>query len=242
MDFEEIENRLKFIEMEISKGNLNLKKLGFWEIVEEAKRNKKIAELLGKKIAEINKKVFETKWKWKFPPYQGITLLLIISAITLYFFFYSTNDPFYLSVYLPIASFILSASLHTPIQYFVGRIFGIKFIYIYPRGIYMFQRRSNSKIKIEPALKVDYESYLNASPLKRAVMHASGATFTLIAVYFFFIYSIIAKAYIWSIAICGAIAIIYTLTDIFYSAKMAAFKRFLDEYKTHKELKNINKH
>jgi len=160
MDFEEIENRLKFIEMEVSKGNLNLKKLGFWEIVEEAKRNKK--------IAEINKKVFETKWKLKFPPYQGITLLLIISALTLYFFFYSTNDPFYLSVYLPIASFILSASLHTPIQYFVGRIFGIKFIYIYSRGIYMFQRRSNSKIKIEPALKVDYESYLNASPLKRA--------------------------------------------------------------------------
>lgn len=237
MKIDEIEIKLKEIEEEVNKGNLKLKKLGFWEIVEEARKDKKIADMYGKKIAEINRKVFERKWKWKFPPYMGIILLLIISGFVIYLHFYLANDIYQLSIYLPIESFILSASLHTPVQYITGRLLGIKFIYIYPRGIYMFQRKSTSKIKIEPALKVDYESYLKASPIKRAIMHVSGAIFTIATVYFFFIYSIVIKAYIWSISVCGAIAIIYTLTDIFYSAKMAAFKRFFEEYSLHKSMK-----
>lgn len=234
MKIEEILKKLDFIEKEVDKGNLKLKKLGFWEIVNEAKINQEIAEKTAKKIAKINRKVFEKRWKWKFNPLLGIFVLLLISAITIYFYFVVVNDKFLLSLYLPIASFILSASFHTPLQYIVGRILGIKFIYIYPRGIYMFERHSKGKIKIEPALKLDYESYLKASPIKRAIMHASGATLTIVAVIYFFILSIILKAEIWSIFICGFITFAYILTDLTYSKNQAAWKRFLEEYRNSK--------
>jgi hypothetical protein len=228
---EELIKKLEKIEEEVNKGNLKLKKLGFWDIVHEAKIDPEVAKILGKKIAEINKKVFDKKWKWKFRPILGIVLLTLISIIMIFFYFIVYSDKFLLSVYLPIASFILSASLHPITQYITGRIFGIKFLYIYPRGIYIFHRSSKGKIKIEPALKLDYYSYLNTSPMKRAIMHASGAIVTIVVVVFFFIYSILIKAEIWSIIICGILAISYILTDIFYSAKMAAWKHFLEEYK-----------
>jgi hypothetical protein len=72
---EELIKKLEKIEEEVNKGNLKLKKLGFWDILHEAKIDPEVAKILGKKIAEINKKVFDKKWKWKFRPILGIVLL-----------------------------------------------------------------------------------------------------------------------------------------------------------------------
>ncbi len=141
----ELIKKLEKIETEVNKGNLKLKSLGFWKIVYEAKVNPYIAKILGKKIAEINKKVFDKRWKWKFRPILGIILLSLISIATIFFYFLVYYDRFLLSIYLPISSFILSASLHPVTQYITGRIFGIKFLYIYPRGIYIFHRSSKGR-------------------------------------------------------------------------------------------------
>jgi len=231
-----IEEKLKEIEKEVEKGNLKLKELNFWEIVYKAKLDRNIANMFGKKIADINKKVFEKRWKLKFKPILGVCLLLVISLITIYFYFL-IEDHFYFSLYLPIASFILSASLHVPVQYLIGRILGIKFIYIYPRGIYMFERHSKGKIKIEPALKLDLESYLKASSIKRLIFHISGPALTIIVVSYFFIISLIYNAELWSQIICGLITIVYILTDLTYSRKKAGIKHFLEEYKIYKLIK-----
>jgi len=233
-----IEERLTQIFNEVKKGNFALRKLGFWDIVREAKRNKEIAIKYGDKISEINKYVFEKKWKWKFAPIYGISAMLVISVITILAFPYALNDRFYLSVYLPVASFILSASLHPITQYIVGRVFGIKFLYFYLRGIYIFSRTSKGKFHIEPALKLEYASYLRTNPLKRAIMHISGSIITILIVFLFFWLSLVFNVYLWSQVICGGIAISYLLTEIIYSPKYAAWKHFLEEYNIWKETKS----
>lgn len=234
---EEIERRLSLIEEEIKKGNYALSKLGFWEIVEELKLNEKLIEKYSKRISEINRFVFEKKWKKRYSVSFGIMLLSIISIACIAIFPFALSNTFYLSIYLPIASFILSASLHPITQYLVGKAFKINFIYIYPRGIYIFSRSSKGRIKIEPALKLDYESYLKASPLKRAIMHVSGTFVTIFIVLIFFLFSIYLDTYVWSQIICGVIFFSYLLTELIYSPKYAAWKHFKNEYRVWKILR-----
>ncbi len=228
---EEIGEKLEIIEKEILKGNFSLRKLGFWDIVIEAKLNDEIAKRYGKKIAEINRYVFEKKWKRRYSISFGISLLSLISIIFIALYFFVYNHIFYLSLYFPIASFVLSASLHPITQYIVGRIFGIKFIYIYLRGLYIFSRSSKGKIHIEPALKLDYESYLKVHPMKRAIMHVSGTFVTLFIVFFFFILSLTYPVELFSKISCGMIAISYLLTEMIYSPRYAAWKHFREEYR-----------
>jgi len=233
-----MEERLRFIEEEVRRGNYALKKLGFWEIVEEAKKNREIALKYGKKIAEINRLVFEKKWKRKYNVQFGLIILFLISVFCIFSYPLTIGNKLYLSIYFPLASFILSATLHPITQYLVGRMLGIRFIYIYLRGIYIFSRNSKGKIHIEPALKLDYESYLNATPLKRAIMHVSGTFVTIAIVFFFFIESFYFELFDWSRIICGIIAISYLLTEIIYSPRYAAWKHFKEEIKIWNMLKS----
>ncbi|HLI46957.1 MAG TPA: hypothetical protein VKU94_07175 [Geobacterales bacterium] len=236
-----IQEKIEEIEREVKKGNFALRRLGFWDIIDQAKKDKEIALKYGRKLSEINRYVFEQKWRHRYPPILGIVSMTIISLITIAFFPLSATDKLYLSIYFPIASFILSASLHPVIQYAIGRSLGVKFLYFYLRGIYIFSRRAKDKFHIEPALKVDYESHLMVGPLKRAIVHVSGAILTIIVVFFFFWLSLTYNTYIWSQAICGGLAFSYLLTEIIYSPKYAAWKHFLEEFKIWKELKKSNR-
>jgi len=226
-----MEERLRFIEEEVRRGNYALKKLGFWEIVNEAKMDREIALKYGKKIAEINRFVFEKRWKRKYNVKFGLIILFLVSIFCIFLYFLATGNKLYLSIYFPIASFILSATFHPLTQFAVGRILGINFIYIYLRGIYIFSRNPKGKIHIEPALKLDYESYLNSTPLRRAMMHVSGTFVTIAIVFFFFVESFYFDLFLWSRIVCGIIAISYLLTEIIYSPRYAAWKHFKEEIK-----------
>ena len=46
---EELIKKLEKIEEEVNKGNLKLKKLGFWDIVHEAKIDPEVCKILGKR-------------------------------------------------------------------------------------------------------------------------------------------------------------------------------------------------
>jgi hypothetical protein len=121
-----------------------------------------------------------------------------------------------------------------PTHYIVGRLVGIRFAYWFPHGIYVFFRSPGKKLwKIEPSLKIDYNSYLRASPMARIVMHASGAIVTKITVGAIALIAILFNAPLWAIILLIANFAIYIGTDVysFFSPRiMADWRRVRREW------------
>src|SRR5659263_501251 len=72
---------------------------------------------------------------------------------------------------LYLCALILMATLHPLSHYLTGRLAGIRFTHYYLNGPAL----------IEPTLRINYFSYLKATGMKRALMHASGVFGTLCA-------------------------------------------------------------
>lgn len=166
MDEKEAGELLRNIEGEVSKGNFALREMGFWKLVDAAKRDKNFAEKFADRIADIDRKAFKNRAWFTVSLTLGhaVELLGVILGIALLIagLFYLDGAGAGISVIL--AAAIFSATLHPFAHYVVGRTQGIKFSYYFPDGPAL----------IEPTLKIDYASYLRASAKGRALMHLAG--------------------------------------------------------------------
>ncbi len=156
---EELKERLKLIET-----SYNAK--AFWNIINQVKKDKINDDELLKLITNINQKRFrETiSFSLSVPAGNLFELIITIAAMVLPFQIES-------SLMFYISAFVLMATLHPLFHYITGTLSGIRFTHYYLDGPAM----------IEPTLKIDYFSYLKASPGRRALMHASGVVGTVIA-------------------------------------------------------------
>lgn len=72
---------------------------------------------------------------------------------------------------LYLSALVLMTSLHPLSHFLTGSLLGIKFTHYYLDG----------PARFEPTLRINYSSYLKASPRRRALMHASGVVGTVAA-------------------------------------------------------------
>ncbi len=230
---EGISQELERIEGEVAKGNYNLRELGFWRVVFQIKKDRALIDRFADRIGAIDAKAFRAR-RIKVGLWTGHLLELAITLAGLYLLSVGLyhQDPSTRGWALLLAAFVLSASLHPFAHYLVGRAVGMRFLGYYPRGLYIFFRKGEGGIHVEPVIKMDYATYLRASPLARAAMHASGAVVTKIIPLALTVLALKTGAAVIPTIAIATMAILYILTDIFYSTRLGDWGYALRELRS----------
>lgn len=233
------------IEAEVDRGNAELGDLGFWRLCRSVKLEPRLAEHWAEVVARIDRKAFESRVRPRFPVWLGNGVLLIGSAVLMAALFVAiglgrdasgAGDQLLPGLILIAAAGGLSVTLHDPAHWAVGRLAGIRFTHYFLDG----------PLRIQPGLKIDYASYLRASPGARAWMHASGAVASKIAPFAVFAaaylphrsagYDLFPSWSLWAILALGAIQI---LTDVLFSTRASDWKKVRRELRIGRQVESI---
>jgi hypothetical protein len=218
------------IEREVDAGNTDLRSLGFWRLVGRVKREPALARHWAPDIGRIDRKAFERRVRFQAPVWIGNLLLLSATAALVALVpvaLAMARDAPQPEAVLPgilvvLSGLGLTATVHDPAHWITGRLQGIRFIAYYLNGPFV----------IEPAIKIDYETYIKAEPGGRALMHASGALASKAAPFAVFVsvyfphraanYDLLPPWALWTVLGFGVLQI---FTDIFFSTKTSDWKK-----------------
>ncbi len=211
-----------------SGGKTDLAGLGFWKAVAAVKRRPEWRELYAGRIAAIDRQAFERGVMLQVPVWFGVTALAVGSVIGIGSAVASLLAPRqWKSILLLGGTGALLVATHDLTHYIVGRVLGIRFTSEFLGG----------KLLIEPGLKIDYDSYLQVTPCRRAWMHASGAITTEIVSILTFLVALARGFPRWVKWVLGGNALVVTLTEIFFSTRYSDWKRFGREMRLAREMK-----
>ncbi len=216
------------IEGEVDRETADLSALGFWRLVGRVKVEPRLAEHWADQVGRIDRKAFEARVRLRFPVWLGNVALAASSVVLIGLVPVSLalgrDDPesVLAGVVAVGAAGGLSLTLHDPAHWVVGGLTGIRFSHYFLDG----------PLRIQPGLKIDYASYLRASPRNRAWMHASGAIVSKVAPF-----AVFAAVYVphraagydllpaWSLWAILAVGILQIVTDVAFSTRRSDWKK-----------------
>lgn len=137
----------------------------FKTLLHRVKKDRINDDDLLEQIENVSVKRFREKVSFTLSVASGNALAIIATVAAVVLAFQKGE----LMVY--ISALILMTSLHPLSHYLAGNLLGIRFTHYYLDG----------PARFEPTLRIDYSSYLKASPERRALMHASGVVGTVAA-------------------------------------------------------------
>ena len=210
------------IEAAVDAGDTDLRRLGFWRVVTLVKRDDDLIERYADQVGRIDAKAFRAGVRFRVPVWAGIALMLIavvvgIVAVALAVSAGADPEPDQVTagIGLLIGAAAWAAGLHSLAHYIVGRSVGIRFTDLFvafpPPPL--------------PGLKTGYATYLRASPVARAWMHASGALATKLAPFIALAFAPAAQAPGWAVAVLLGLGIFQIVTDILFSTKASDWKK-----------------
>jgi hypothetical protein len=229
-EIEDYQDAFDRIEREVEEGRADLSALGFWRLVRQVKRDPALARHWAEEVGRIDRVAFERWIRPRFPVWLGNAVLLAGTTVLVAFVPLATAlardaaepEPVLPGLMLLAAAGGLSVTLHDPAHWVVGRLAGIRFT------SYFF----DGPTRIQPGIKVDYASYLRASPAARAWMHASGAVASKVAPFAVFAaayfphraadYDLFPPWAMWGMLAIGAFQIV---TDLIFSRKKSDWKK-----------------
>ena len=210
------------IEAAVDGGDTDLRRLGFWRIVALIKRDDDLIEKHADQIGRIDATAFDARFPHRVPLWLGNGLLVVSIAVgvvaawaAVLFAIDTSSRGTSVGVALLVAALAWMVGLHSSTHYVVGRLLGIRF-----RG-YFFALPPPPL----PGLKTDYATYLRASPVARAWMHASGAIATKVAPFLALAFAPATGAPGWSVIVLLALGVFQIITDVLYSAKASDWKK-----------------
>jgi hypothetical protein len=227
---EEYQEAFARIEREVDAGNTDLAALRFWRLLRRVKLEPRLAVHWAEPAGRIDRKAFERRIRPRFPVWLGNAALLAAAGVLIALIPVSlavaressTPEPFLAGLLALAAGAGLGPALHDLGHWVVGRLAGIRFLAYFLDG----------PLRIQPGIKIDYESYLKASPAARAWTHASGALVTKVAPFVVFAalylphrsesYDLLPPWSLWGILAVGVLQI---FTDIFFSTKNSDWKK-----------------
>lgn len=241
---EELQEAFARIEAEVDGGNANLSDLGFWRLVGKVKLEPRLAEHWAEVVGRIDRKAFERRIRFRLPVWLGNLILLVQMGVVVAFIPVAValardasgpGEPLLPGLMVVAAAGGLSVAVHDLTHWVVGRMAGIRFTsYFLKRPL------------LTPGLKIDYASYLRASPGPRARMHASGAIASKIAPFAAF-----AAVYVphrsagydlfpsWSLWAILGIGVLQIFTDVLFSTKKSDWKRVRRELRVRRSMESI---
>ena len=160
------------IENELEELEKSLDERRFYMLVAKVKRSRTLINKHADRIARIDAEIFRRRAKLRLSIAAGSAAMLLLAALAALLFFIAPSFGATLHGLLTIlATFLLMTALHPLAHLIAGKLLGIRFLFYFPNG----------PAKIEPTLKLEYASYLRASPRARAVMHLSGIAASILA-------------------------------------------------------------
>jgi len=226
---ENYQDALARIERAVDEGNTALGRLGFWRLVDRIKVEPALSHHWAEAVGRIDRKVYEARTRLRLPVWLGNLVLALGTVISaslvpaaLAIARRSTGPEPLVSGLLVVAAAVgLSTNVHGLAHYLVGRMAGIAFHSYFIGG----------PLKT-PSLKIDYETYLKATPGSRATMHAAGALASKAAPFAVFVgayvphaaagYDLLPAWSLWGVLGFGVLQIV---TDIVWSRKASDWKK-----------------
>ncbi|HZP90000.1 MAG TPA: hypothetical protein VFC04_03280 [Actinomycetota bacterium] len=205
------------IESAIAAGDTDLGGLGFWRLLRQVKADPVLADHWADQVGRIDRAAFEARVRLRFPVAFGnaaLALGTLVGAAAVVLALRVAN-PALAGVALIAAGVIWSISLHDLAHWAAGRMVGIRFTHSFIGG--PFPPR--------PGLKIDYASYLRASPVERAWMHASGALATKVAPFAALGFWWASDAPAWSAWVLVALGLVQVATDVAFSTRSSDWKK-----------------
>lgn len=218
------------IERAVESGDTDLRRLGFWKLVDQVKLEPQLAHHWADVVGRIDRKAFEARVRPRFPVWLGNLLLfsgtvvlaaLVPVALALAEGF-DEPRPGWAGFLILVAGGGLAVTVHDPAHWVAGRLARIRFLGYFLDGPFL----------IQPGLKAEYASYLRATPRGRAIMHAAGALATKAAPFAVFApayirharldYALLPSWSLWGLLALGALQIV---TDIVWSTKASDWKK-----------------
>jgi hypothetical protein len=199
-------------------GTPDLRALGFWRAVAAVKRRGDLVERYASRIAAIDREAFRRSVRLVFPVTLGVIALdvalfggLLLLAIAI-----GVPHPWRELLVLA-ATGALDVAVHGLAHLAVGAFGGIGFTDWF------------IQLPKPPGFKIDYESYLRASPPQRAWMHAAGAIATKLAPFLVIPYALAIDTEMWAVVILVVLGILQIVTDLVFSVRASDWKRFRRE-------------
>lgn len=227
---EEYQDAFARIEREVEEGRRDLGALGFWRLVRQIKRDPALSQHWADEVGRIDRRAFEHWVRPRFPVWFGNAVLLVGSAVLVAVVPVAVamaRDAASPELVLPglmllAAAGGLSITLHDPAHWLVGRLARIRFDWYFLDGPF----------RIQPGIKLDYASYLRASPGARAWMHAAGAVASKAAPFAVFAaayfphraanYDLFPPWAMWGVLGFGILQIV---TDLWWSTRKSDWKK-----------------
>jgi hypothetical protein len=217
-----IGSELDRIEAAVDGGDHDLRALGFWRLVGLIKRDDEAVERHAEQVGRIDAKAFRAGARVRLPVWLAVALMLVavgagIAAVVVAVRAGAGPEPDRTTAGLGliVAAAAWAAGLHSLTHWAVGSALGIRFtdlfVAIPPPPL--------------PGLKTDYATYLRASPVARAWMHASGAIATKLAPFLALAFAPVARAPWWSVAVLIALGVFQLATDVLFSTKSSDWKK-----------------
>lgn len=214
---EELQDAFARIEAAVDAGETDLARLGFWRLLRQVKIDPMLSEHWAEDAGRIDRKAFEARVRLRFPVWFGNLALLAgtLAGAASMVVALRTNYKTTAGIELIVAAVAWSVSLHCLAHWVVGRLARIRFIYYFFGG----------PLPPRPGLKIDYASYLRASPGGRAAMHASGALATKAAPFVALAFWPASDAPAWAAWALLAVGLFQIATDILFSTKTGDWKK-----------------
>ena len=229
-EVQDYQDALARIEREVEEGRSDLGALGFWRLVRQIKQDPALSHHWAEEVGRVDRAAFERRVRPRLPVWFGNAVLLVGSAVLVALIPVavalasdaSSPEPVLPGLMLLVAAVGLAVTLHDPAHWLVGRLSGIRFDCYFLDGPF----------RIQPGIKVDYASYLRASPGARAWMHAAGAVASKIAPFAVFAaaylphraanYDLFPPWAMWGVLGFGVLQIV---TDVWWSTRKSDWKK-----------------
>lgn len=219
MDESQIERTLVACEQALAaSGKPDLRALGFWRAVAAVKRRGDLVERYATRVAAIDREAFRRSVRLAFPVTLGVIALdaalfggLLLLAIAI-----GVPHPWRELLVLA-ATGALDVATHGLAHLAVGTFGGIGFTHWFVG------------LPKPPGFKIDYASYLRASPRQRAWMHAAGAIATKLTPFLVIPYALAIDTEAWAVLAILALGMVQILTDVLFSVRASDWKKFRRE-------------
>jgi hypothetical protein len=217
----EIQSVLAACERELQADRVpDLRALGFWRAVAAVKRRRDLVDRDASRIAAIDRQVFRRRVRLAFPVTFGVIALDLglFGALLLLALAQGTDHP-WREILVLVAAAALDATTHGLAHLVVGTFVGIDFTDWFV----------DIPKRPQPGFKIDYASYLRASPRQRAWMHAAGAIATKVTPFLVIPYAVAIGTETWAVMLIVAVGVLQIVTDLLFSVRASDWKKFRRE-------------
>lgn len=219
VNLNDIETSLAAAEEAIEAGR-GLTGTGFWRTVGTIKGDPELIEQYAERVASIDSGAFR-RWALVVVPLwlgtSSMVIGLVLGLVLVGFAYGLDGTPAVVVFYIGLGALLVTT--HGLAHLLVGSLAGIRFTSWFIGTI----------TRPQPGVKIDYSSYLRATPKARAWMHASGAIVTKIVPFALVGSAIAAGLPVWAVWGLVVIGVATVATDIIWSTKSSDWKKFRRE-------------